>query len=78
MHGVIARRVMKLVRPTLVNLKTAYPGKIERELPKDAVYIGRQMQGFARSPWANPHKIGPMQTRETVCSLYEEYVRSQS
>ena len=36
------------------------------------VYIGRAMQGFPASKWANNHRIGPDGTRDEVCDKHEQ------
>jgi len=37
-------------------------------VPADAVYIGRG------SPWGNPFKIGPDDTRDEVCDKFEREI----
>lgn len=38
------------------------------------VYIGREMQGFAKSKWGNPFKVGQDGTRAEVIDKYEAYL----
>jgi hypothetical protein len=41
------------------------------------VYIGRECNGFSRSKWANPYKIGRDGDREGVIRKFEAYLCSR-